>query len=133
MHRMGMPLVRIALRKGTKPEFRRAVADSVHRAMVETIKVPEQDKFQVITEHDESGLIYDPSYLGISRSDGVVFIQITLNAGRTMELKKALFARIAQLLRESPGVRPEDVFVNLVEVPKENWSFGNGIAQYASP
>ncbi len=99
--------------------------------MVETIKVPEQDRFQVITEHDESGLIYDPSYLGISRSDGVVFIQITLNAGRTVELKKSLFARIAQLLRESPGVRPEDVFVNLVEVPKENWSFGNGIAQYA--
>ena len=128
---MGMPLVRIALRKGTKPEFRSAVADSVHRAMVETIKVPEQDRFQVITEHDESGLIYDPSYLGISRSDGVVFIQITLNAGRTVELKKSLFARIAQLLRESPGVRPEDVFVNLVEVPKENWSFGNGIAQYA--
>ena len=126
-----MPLVRIALRKGTSPEFRRAVGSSIHRAMVETIKIPEQDRFQVITEHDESGLIYDPSYLGISRSDGVVFIQITLNAGRTVELKKSLFARIAQLLRESPGVRPEDVFVNLVEVPKENWSFGNGIAQYA--
>ena len=132
MHRMSMPLVRIALRKGTKPEFRRAVADGVHRAMVETIKVPEQDRFQVITEHDESSLIYDPSYLGISRSDGVVLIQITLNTGRTVELKKALFARIAQLLRESPGVRPEDVFVSLVEVPKENWSFGNGIAQYAT-
>jgi 4-oxalocrotonate tautomerase len=127
-----MPLVRIALRKGTKSEFRRAVSDSIHRAMVETIKVPEQDRFQVITEHDESGLIYDPSYLGISRSDGLVLIQITLNAGRTLELKKTLFARIAQLLHESPGVRPEDVFVSLVEVPKENWSFGNGIAQYAS-
>ena len=127
-----MPLVRIALRKGTKPEFRRAVGDAVHRAMVETIKVPDQDRFQVITDHDESGLIYDPSYLGISRSDGVVLIQITLNAGRTVELKKALFARIAQLLKEAPGVRPEDVMVNLVEVPKENWSFGNGIAQYAT-
>ena len=127
-----MPLVRIALRKGTKPEFRRAVGDAVHRAMVETIKVPDQDRFQVISEHDESGLIYDPSYLGISRSDGVVLIQITLNAGRTVELKKALYARIAQLLEEAPGVRPEDVMVNLVEVPKENWSFGNGIAQYAT-
>ncbi len=100
--------------------------------MVETIKVPDQDRFQVITEHDESGLIYDSSYLGISRSDGVVLIQITLNAGRTVELKKALYARIAQLLKEAPGVRPEDVMVNLVEVPKENWSFGNGIAQYAT-
>ena len=127
-----MPLVRIALRKGTTPEFRRAVGSSIHRAMVETIKIPEQDKFQIITEHDESGLIYDPSYLGISRTDGVILIQITLNAGRTVEARKALFARIAQLLRESPGVRPEDVFVSLVEVPKENWSFGNGLAQYAT-
>jgi 4-oxalocrotonate tautomerase len=127
-----MPLVRIALRKGKSPEFRRAVSDGVHRAMVEAIKVPEQDKFQIITEHDETGLIYDASYLGISRTDGVIFIQITLNAGRTVEAKKALYARIAQLLREVPGVRPEDIFVNLVEVQKENWSFGNGIAQYAT-
>ena len=86
----------------------------------------------MITEHDEAGLIYDPSYLGISRSDGVVFIQITLSAGRTLETKKALFARIAQLLRAAPGIRPEDVFVSLVEVAKENWSFGNGIPQYAT-
>jgi len=127
-----MPLVRIALRKGKSPEFRRAISDGVHRAMVETIKVPEQDKFQIITEHDESGLIYDPSYLGISRTDGVILIQVTLNAGRTVEAKKALYARIAQLLREVPSVRPEDVFVSLVEVAKENWSFGNGIAQYAT-
>ena len=127
-----MPLVRVALRKGKSPEYRRALSDSIHRAMVETIKIPEQDRFQIITEHDDSSLVYDPSYLGISRSDGVVLIQITLSAGRTVEVRKALFARIAQLLRESPGVRPEDVFVNLVEVAKENWSFGNGIAQYAT-
>jgi 4-oxalocrotonate tautomerase len=127
-----MPLVRIALRKGTTPEFRRALSNSIHRAMVETIQIPEEDKFQVITEHDYSGLIYDPSYLGISRSEGVIIVQITLSAGRTVEVRKALFARIAQLLRESPGVRPEDVFVSLVEVAKENWSFGNGIAQYAT-
>ena len=127
-----MPLVRVALRKGKSPEYRRALSDSIHRAMVETIKIPEQDRFQIITEHDDSSLVYDPSYLGISRSDGVVLIQITLSAGRTVEVRKALFARIAQLLRESPGVRPEDVFVSLVEVAKENWSFGNGVAQYAT-
>ena len=126
-----MPLVRIALRKGKSPEYRRALSDSIHRAMVDAINVPEQDRFQVITEHDESGLIYDSSYLGISRTSDVVLIQITLNAGRSVDLRKALFARIAAYLRESPGVRPEDVFINLVEVPKENWSFGNGIAQYA--
>ena len=127
-----MPLVRIALRKGTTPDFRRKLSDAVHRAMVETIKVPELDKFQVVTEHDAEGLVYDPSYLGIARTDGVVLIQITLSAGRTLEVRKALFARIAALLQESPGLRPEDVFINLVEVAKENWSFGNGIAQYAT-
>jgi 4-oxalocrotonate tautomerase len=127
-----MPLVRVALRKGKSPQYRRAVSDSIHRAMVETIKVPEPDKFQIITEHDDSGLIYDPSYLGISRSDDVLLIQITLNTGRTLEAKKAFYARLVQLLRESPGVRPEDVLVNLVEVAKEDWSFGNGIAQYAT-
>jgi phenylpyruvate tautomerase PptA (4-oxalocrotonate tautomerase family) len=127
-----MPLVRIALRKGTPAEFRRAVSDSIHRAMVETIGVPEKDKFQIFTEHDADSLVYDPSYLGIARSDGVILIQITLSAGRSVELRKSLFARIAQLLADRPGVQPEDVFVNLVEVAKENWSFGNGIAQYAT-
>jgi 4-oxalocrotonate tautomerase len=126
-----MPLVRIALRKGTTVEFRRAVSDSIHRAMVETIGVPEKDKFQIFTEHDPDSLVYDPSYLGIARSDGVILIQIALSAGRSVEVRKSLFARIAQLLADRPGVRPEDVFVNLVEVAKENWSFGNGIAQYA--
>lgn len=126
-----MPLVRIALRKGTTLEFRRALGDSVHRAMVETIKIPEQDRFQIITEHDEDALIYDPSYLGIPRTDAIVIIQITLSAGRSIDVKKALFSRIAGRLKEAPGISPEDVFVNLVEVAKENWSFGNGIAQYA--
>ena len=128
-----MPLVRIALRAGKSESYRRGVADSVHRAMVETINVPAKDKFQIITEHDPSGLIYDPSYLDIPRSDDVVLIQITLSSGRSVELKKALFARIAALLSDSPGVRREDVFISLVEVAKENWSFGNGVAQYADP
>ena len=126
-----MPLVRIALRAGKSDNYRRAVADAVHRAMVETINVPAKDRFQIVTEHDPAGLIYDPSYLDIPRTDGVLLIQITISAGRTVEMKKALFARMAALLAETPGVRREDVFVSLVEVAKENWSFGNGIAQYA--
>ena len=92
-----------------------------------------QDRFQVHTDHPPARLVFDPSYLGIARSAGVVFIQITLSAGRTLQQKKALFAAIARNLGTSPGVRPEDVFVNLVEVLKENWSFGNGVAQYAEP
>ena len=100
--------------------------------MLQTIKVPEHDHFQVITDHPVDGLIYDASYLGIQRSDEVVFIQITLNAGRTLEQKKALYAKIAELLAKDPGIRPEDVVINLVECAKEDWSFGNGIASYAS-
>ena len=127
-----MPLVRIALRAGKSESYRRAVADAVHRAMVETINVPPKDRFQIVTEHDAAGLVYDSSYLDIPRTDGVVLVQITISAGRSVDMKKALFARMAALLAESPGVRREDLFVSLVEVAKENWSFGNGIAQYAT-
>ncbi len=126
-----MPFVRISLREGTSPAYRKAVADGVYEAMLATINVPAGDRFQVITEHSADGLIYDPGYLGIQRTDGVVFIQVTLNQGRSLELKKAFYARIAENLAKNPGLRKEDVFVNLVEVPKENWSFGNGLAQYA--
>jgi phenylpyruvate tautomerase PptA (4-oxalocrotonate tautomerase family) len=127
-----MPLVRIDLRQGKSPEYRRQIGDMVYRAMRETINMPEQDRFQVITDHSADGLIYDPSYLGINRTDDIVFIQITLNAGRTLEQKKALYARIAELLAKESGIRPEDVLINLVECSKEDWSFGNGIASYAS-
>jgi 4-oxalocrotonate tautomerase len=128
-----MPLVRVALREGRSAEFKQAVGDAIHQAMVDTANVPPLDRFQIITEHDQHGLIYDPEYLGIARTDGIVMIQITLNLGRTLEVKKALFARIADLLHTRLGVRKEDVLINLVEVPKENWSFGNGEAQYAPP
>lgn len=127
-----MPLVRISLREGKPEAYRRAVGEAVHRAMVETINVPALDRFQVITEHTAASLIYDPAYLGINRTVDVIFIQITLNAGRSVEQERALYVRIVALLAENPGVRPQDVLINLVEVPRENWSFGNGEAQYAA-
>jgi len=126
-----MPLVRISLRQGKSAEYRRAVADSIHRALVETINVPEKDRFQIITEHAPEDLVYDPSYLDIARSDDVLLVQITISAGRSLEMKKALYARMVGLLAESPGIRKQDLFVSLIEVAKENWSFGNGVAQYA--
>jgi phenylpyruvate tautomerase PptA (4-oxalocrotonate tautomerase family) len=125
-----MPLVRIELRKGRTAEERRAISEAVHSAMVETINVPPLDRFQVITEHDAGSFVYDPKYLDIERTDALVIVQITLNTGRTVEMKKALYASIASRL-EKLGVRKQDVFVNLVETQKENWSFGDGIAQYA--
>ena len=127
-----MPLVRIALMKG-QPATGRGIGAVVYRAMVDTIGVPAADNFQVITEHDPETLVYDPSYLGIRRTDSFVAIQITLTEGRSVDAKRKLFATIAQNLRRKLGVRPEDVFINLVEVKKENWSFGNGVAQYAQP
>ena len=126
-----MPLVRIATLQGRPADFGRKIGDIVYRAMVETINVPPADNFQVITEHDRDHLVYDPGYLGISRTDGVVFIQITLNEGRSVERKKLLYRTLAERLHHELGIRMEDVFVSLVEVKKENWSFGNGVAQYA--
>ena len=127
-----MPLVRIDVIDRRTPEELASIGDGVHRALVEAIGIPPQDRFQVLSRHPESGLVFDRHYLGIARTDGVVFIQITMSLGRSIEQKKNLFAAIAKNLSQKPGVRTEDVFVNLVEVVKENWSFGNGIAQYAS-
>lgn len=126
-----MPLVRISIQQGQHTSQHAKIGDAIHRAMVETINVPPLDRFQLITEHAPSGFIFDPSYLNISRTNALVMIQITMNTGRTTEMKKALYKRIADLLHEELKIRKEDVLINLVEVLKENWSFGNGEAQYA--
>ena len=127
-----MPLVRISLMKGKPAGFGEKLGRLVYEAMVETIDVPQGDRFQLVTEHDPGSLLYDPGYLGIRRSDGIVIIQMTITEGRTLEKKKALYRRVAERLNAELGVRKEDVFINLVEVKKENWSFGNGIAQYVT-
>jgi phenylpyruvate tautomerase PptA (4-oxalocrotonate tautomerase family) len=126
-----MPLVRIDLRRGKSAGYRKAICDGVYRAMRETFAVPEEDRFMIVSEHDKGDFIYSERYLDIARSDNLVIIQITGNNTRTIEQKKAFVARVADLLSENPGLRPQDVFISLVEVVKENWSFGNGIAQYA--
>ena len=127
-----MPLVRISLLAGKGEAFGRKVGDVVYQAMVDALNVPLKDRFQVITEHRRDSLIFDPEYLDIDRTDGFIAIQITLNEGRSVEMKKAFYARVAESLRRELDVRPQDVLINLVEVKKENWSFGNGIAQYAT-
>lgn len=127
-----MPLVRISLIAGKPESYKQKISDAIHRAMVETVNVPPLDRFQMITEHSKSDFVYDPQYLNIPRTDDLVIIQITLNSGRTTDMKKALYRRIADLLHQEVGLRKEDVLINLVEVAKENWSFGNGEAQYAT-
>ena len=126
-----MPLVRISLMQGKSAHFGKQVGEIIYQAMRSAIAIPTHDHFQVITEHDHTSLIYDPTFLDIERTDDIIVIQITLNEGRTLEAKKALYQEIAGRLHTDLGIRTEDVFINLVEVKKENWSFGNGIAQYA--
>ena len=125
-----MPLVRISLLKGKPASYRRKVGDAIHRALVETIDVPAKDRFQVIIEHDAEDFVFDREYLGIARSRDLVIIQVTLSAGRSLYLKRALYRTIAARLAAAVQLRPEDVWINLIEVAKENWSFGNGVASY---
>lgn len=121
-----MPLLHIAMRAGKPEAYRQAILDSLYRAMREALDVPEDDQFMTITEHEAANFRY-----GIARSDDLVFIRIIVFDTRTADQKKALFRRAAELLGERPGIRAEDVFVNIVEAAKENWSVGHGLAQFA--
>ncbi len=128
-----MPLVRIDLIEGKSSDYREAIGTVIYEAMVKTLNVPKNDRFQVISERSAAELIIDSTYLGIERTGDCIMIQITLNEGRTVELKQQFYKAVADGLHERLGLRREDVLINLVEVKKENWSFGNGIAQYADP
>jgi 4-oxalocrotonate tautomerase len=126
-----MPLVRVSLRQGKSDDYKRAIGDGVYQALRETFAVPEEDRFITVSEHSESEFQFSKTYMDIARTDNLVILQVTVSNTRTVEQKKALFARIVELLAQKPGLRKEDVFINLLEVAKENWSFGNGVAQYA--
>lgn len=92
--------------------------------------MPAADRFCIIEEVDADHMIADATYAGVERSAGLLIVQITLNAGRTLDVKKALYADIVKRLGTALDVRPDDVLISLVEVTKENWSFGNGLATY---
>jgi phenylpyruvate tautomerase PptA (4-oxalocrotonate tautomerase family) len=126
-----MPLVRIDLLEGKPDDYLTAVGDVIYEAMRATLNVPHDDRFQIFNTHGPGSLSIDRSYLGIERSDDCVIIQVTLNQGRSTEMKQAFYRAVADGLHARLGLRTEDVFINLVEVVKENWSFGNGEAQYA--
>ena len=125
-----MPLVRIDLieKQHTEKDIA-AIGDAVQAALIETMNVPGRDRFQVISEHPKNRFIYNTSYLGIERTDRIVFVQVFLSKGRTTEMKQVFYANLARRLATA-GVRPEDLAVALVENTREDWSFGNGIAQY---
>jgi len=125
-----MPIVNIHMRSGKSDAYRQAVMDSFYQAMRDALSVPEDDQFITITEHDESSFRYGKNYLNVNRSDDLIYIQITVFNTRTAEQKAALFRRAAELLGDKPGVRQEDVFINILEAAKENWSLGNGVASF---
>ena len=126
-----MPLIRISLRAGKPADHRQAIAENIYKSLRETFDVPENDFFVTVDELQSRDFIYDRKYFNIERSDDLVLIQLTVSNTRTVEQKKALYRRIVERLGKSPGLRPQDIFLNLQEVAKENWSFGNGEAQYA--
>lgn len=124
-----MPFVRIEMKNNVSTEKRQAIADAVHEGLVEAIGIPHDDRFQIIGTHGDN-LIFDRGYLGISRSDDIVMVEVHLSVGRTLEQKRALYAAIADRLAPL-GIRRQDVFIHLMETTLLNWSFGNGEAQYA--
>ncbi|HEY9138530.1 MAG TPA: tautomerase family protein [Terriglobus sp.] len=126
-----MPFVRIDLIEGKTEQYRSRIGEIVYDVMRDELNVPEHDRFQVIAEHAKTNLPFDRTYLGVQRSDDCVFFQITLNAGRSVEMKQRFYWTLADRLHADLQLRKEDVFINLIEVQKENWSFGNGEAQYA--
>lgn len=126
-----MPLVRVSLRRGKSAQHIATIRNSIYRAMIESFNVPQNDRFIVVHQHDAEEFDYDPNYLDIARTDDLVIIQISCNNTRTVEQKKAFYKHAADLLSKEPGLRPQDVFINLLETSKENWSFGNGQAPYA--
>ena len=126
-----MPLVRVSAPRHLDDTQLKHIADSIHESMVATFNVPADDRFQAFTRHTDSELVCAPTYLDIAHTRSIVFVQITCNEGRTVEMKKALFARLASSIARGSAILASDVIVSLVEVKKENWSFGNGVAQYA--
>jgi 4-oxalocrotonate tautomerase len=125
-----MPLVRITMPEGLASSQRSALSDGVHRALVEVAKAPADDKFQILEMARPESIVFTPSYLGLDHHAPLVVIQVFMNVGRTVEVKKALYAALADAVTAAAPVRREDVIVNLVEVPRENWSFGGGVMSY---
>lgn len=126
-----MPLVRISVDGGWSRERLGRLSDAIHRALVDAAKAPAEGKFQIVTEHAAGGIVHPPAFQGIPKTDGIVIVQITMNAGRAPEVKRGLYAALAANCREAAGVDPDDLVVSLVEVPKENWSWGRGVMTYA--
>lgn len=127
-----MPVTRIAIREGKSPDYKQALLDEIYEAMRETVQIKDGDRFMTISEHGAHEFAYGP-FLGIDRSDDLVQIQVFWAPGKSVEAKLAMYERIVKRLGDSPGVRPQDVLISVIETAAENWSFGNGKTQFYEP
>lgn len=123
-----MPLIQIHLVKGKSPKYIHAVMDGVHQALVTAWKIPATDRFQLVSEYKKAHFEFNKTIWGVKRSDDVIVIYIT-SIFRSAAMKKRLYQELIKVLGKNPKVRKEDVFVTIVTVKKEDWSFGNGLAQ----
>src|SRR6185437_1232852 len=121
-----MPFTRIMVQKQMTRMQKEHIAMGVHNAMVESLKIPRDDFFQLITEYRPEDFFFDKSFLGISRSDNLIVIQITLRRGRSDAMKEELYAKIANNLSREEKIRPEDIFIYLTENDFSDWSVGKG-------
>jgi 4-oxalocrotonate tautomerase len=128
-----MPLIRIDMLRGKPPKYRAALRDTIYETLRDVVGVPADDRHEVIAEYDPDNLNIAPEFFGVRRTADAILVQITFNEGRTIDQKRALYVAIVAALQQRVGLRLEDVTINLLEVKKENWSFGNGIAHYVDP
>ena len=124
-----MPFVRIYLKQGTTKEFRHHISRSVHQALVSEFSIPEDDLFQIISELPPENIVFPHSYMGISHTDNIIFIQITAKSGRSQSMKKSLYLSIVDLIHQKTGHNRNDILITLTENHEEDWSFGEGKAQ----
>ena len=126
-----MPLARIDIRRDAPADLVRVVSEAIYKAMVEVANVPVHDKFQVITRHGEGEIIFpEEGYLGLKYTRDLIIIQVTWVGGRSTDVKKKFFRQVTDEIHAKRGVRKEDVWINLVDSSREDWSFGNGEMQY---
>jgi len=124
-----MPFVRVSLKKGKETGFKKAISNSIHQALVDTFRIPEDDLFQIIAEFDEENVIYPSSYMGINHTSDIIYIVIIAKAGRSTEMKKNLYKSIVSNISKNTNHNKSDILITLTENTLENWSFGNGEAQ----
>jgi phenylpyruvate tautomerase PptA (4-oxalocrotonate tautomerase family) len=116
-----VPLVRVEVRRGRSEAEKAALLESIHRVLVEALRIPDDDRTQRLIEHDPGDFEIPPG-----KSDRYTLVEITMFPGRSLEAKKRLYQGIVGALGEQ-GVPASDVLIVLHEPPLENWGVQGGL------